>query len=133
MATRVARALPRLARAHSSWAAPAARTLHARPAAQGVEPLDTEPGRRPTASKDTLDTPFISDSVPLAEGVLGSVEEILLEVGQSVEEDEVIAVIDTAKVSLDVKATRSGVVSEILVAVGDEVKEEQSLYRLKSP
>mmetsp|Transcript_39467 Transcript_39467/g.84112 ORF Transcript_39467/g.84112 Transcript_39467/m.84112 type:complete len:117 (-) Transcript_39467:501-851(-) len=83
------------------------------------------------ALKDTLDTPFLSDSVPLAEGIIGSVEELLLEVGQAVDEDEVIAVIDTAKVALDVKASRSGIVLEVLVAVGDEVKEASPLYRLE--
>ena len=32
----------------------------------------------------TLNTPFISDTIPLAEGVLGTVEELLAEVGQSI-------------------------------------------------
>ena len=45
----------------------------------------------------TLDTPFISDTIPLAEGVLGTVEELLAEVGQSVVENEVIAVVETDK------------------------------------
>jgi hypothetical protein len=32
----------------------------------------------------TLDTPFISDTIPLAEGVLGTVEELIAQVGQPV-------------------------------------------------
>ena len=32
----------------------------------------------------TLDTPFISDTSPLAEGVLGTVEELIAQVGQPV-------------------------------------------------
>lgn len=32
----------------------------------------------------TLDTPFISDTIPLAEGVLGTVEELYAKVGQPV-------------------------------------------------
>ena len=46
------------------------------------------------SSAPTLDTPFISDSVPLPEGILGTVEELLLNVGDSVEEGEVIAVVE---------------------------------------
>ena len=41
----------------------------------------------------TLDTPFISDTIPLAEGVLGRVEEMLAEVGQAVDENEVAGVL----------------------------------------
>lgn len=121
-------------------------------------------------SARTLDTPYISDTIPLAEGVLGTVEELLAEVGQTVEENEVrahagcavlieqlfsakqichanemkicacavrslpaqvIAVVETDKVALDVKASQPGVIAEILVQVGDEVKEEQALYTLE--
>ena len=55
----------------------------------------------------------------------------MAEVGQSVEENEVVAVVETDKVSLDIKASRSGVVKEVLVSVGDEVKELQALYALE--
>ncbi len=79
----------------------------------------------------TLDTPFISDTVPLAEGLIGPLEELLLAPGDAVQKDDVIAVVDTAKVSLEVKATRSGVIEKVLVNVGDEVKECQPLYSLR--
>ena len=79
----------------------------------------------------TLDTPFISDTIPLAEGILGNIDSLLKEVGDSVEEDEVVAVVETDKVSLDVRAGRAGVVTEVLVSVGEEVKETQPLYVLE--
>ena len=79
----------------------------------------------------TLDTPFISDTIPLAEGTLGTVEELLLGIGQSVSENEVIAVVETDKVTLDIRASKGGVISGILVEVGDEVKEMQPLYDLE--
>ena len=79
----------------------------------------------------TLDTPFISDTIPLAEGILGHVEEMLCGVGQEVEENEVIAVVETDKVALDIRATRAGVIKEVLVQVGDEVKEQQPIYALE--
>ena len=84
-----------------------------------------------TRTLATLDTPFISDTIPLAEGTLGTVEELLAEVGQKVEEMEVVAVVETDKVSLDIKASQSGVIKAVLVSVGDEVKEKQPLYTLE--
>ncbi|KAL3902575.1 MAG: hypothetical protein SGPRY_012007 [Prymnesium sp.] len=78
----------------------------------------------------TLDTPFISDTVPLAEGVLGTVEELHCKVADEVKEMDVIAVIETDKVSIDVRANRSGTISGILVELGETVKERQPLYSL---
>lgn len=85
-----------------------------------------------TASTNTLDTPFISDTIPLAEGILGTVEELMLEVGDSVVENEVIAVVETDKVALDVKASKAGVIEAVLVNIGDEVKEQQPIYALRA-
>ena len=79
----------------------------------------------------TLNTPFISDTIPLAEGTLGHVEEIMAEVGQQVEENEVVAVVETDKVSLDIRASRGGVIHEVLVEVGEEVKEQQAIFTLE--
>ena len=62
---------------------------------------------------------------------MGDVEELFAEVGQSVAENEVVAVIETDKVTLDVKAGKAGVVSAVLVSIGDTVKERQPLYELQ--
>ena len=78
-----------------------------------------------------LRTPFISDTVPIPEGILGSIEELHLGPGDEVNEDDVIAVVETDKVSLDVKATHSGVVKAVLVEVGQTVKEEEAIYELE--
>ena len=82
------------------------------------------------AGPPVLRTPFISDTVPIPEGILGSIEELHLGVGDEVSEDDVIAVVETDKVSLDIKATRSGVVKAVLVEVGQTVKEEEAIYEL---
>ena len=84
------------------------------------------------ASPPVLRTPFISDTVPIPEGILGSIEELHLDVGDEVSEDDVIAVVETDKVSLDIKATRSGVVKAVLVEVGQTVKEEEAIYELEA-
>lgn len=80
--------------------------------------------------RKTLDTPFISDTVPLAEGILGTVEELCCKPGDEVKESDVIAVVETDKVSLDVRANRSGQIKGILVEIGEQVKERQPLYSL---
>ena len=86
---------------------------------------------RALSTRATLDTPFISDTIPLAEGVLGRIEELIAEPGQRVEENEVVAVVETDKVSLDIRATRAGVIHAVLVAVDDEVKERQPIFSLE--
>ena len=40
--------------------------------------------------------------------------------------------VETDKVSLDIKATRSGVVKAVLVEVGQTVKEEEAIYELEA-
>lgn len=106
-----------------------------RSAGSAAPPRALAAGRRLLSAggkSPTLDCPFISDTVPLAEGILGTVEELHGEIGQSVSENEVIAVVETDKVTLDIKASRSGIISAILVEVGDTVKELQPLYELEA-
>ena len=79
-------------------------------------------------STSTINAP--TWSLPLPEGVLGQVSDILCEVGSRVYVEEVVAIVETDKVSVDVKAQRSGVVRAILVGVGDDVKVRQPIYAL---
>ena len=67
--------------------------------------------------------------LPLQDGYLGTVTELWCKPGDSVvREEDIVAVIETDKVTVDVRATQSGVVTEILTSVGDEVKIRQPLY-----
>ena len=78
----------------------------------------------------TLDAP--TWSLPLPEGVLGTVEKLYCKVGSRVYESEVVAVIETDKVAVDVHAQRSGVITAILVDTGEEVKVRQPLYAVNT-
>ena len=75
----------------------------------------------------TLDMPRWG--TPIAHGVVGTVGEVLCNVGAHVESDEVVVIIETDKVSVDIRARRNGVVDAVLVDAGDEVSEGQPLYR----
>jgi pyruvate/2-oxoglutarate dehydrogenase complex dihydrolipoamide acyltransferase (E2) component len=69
--------------------------------------------------------------VPLADGILGEVEEISCAVGDVVNEGDPLVVIETHKASLFIKAEQFKRirVTEILVAVGQEVRECQPMVK----
>ena len=46
------------------------------------------------------------------------------------QENEVIAVVETDKVALDIRASHCGVVEHVLVTIGETVKERQALFSL---
>ena len=72
--------------------------------------------RRPLATH-VLNVPAMGDSI--TEGTVASVEKA---VGDAVAVDEIVAVIDTDKVSVDVRSDTAGVVQSLSVAVDDEVQ-----------
>ena len=71
--------------------------------------------------------------LPLADGVVGEVGEVLCGVGDAVRRDEVVVVVETDKVSVDIRAARDGVVAAVLSARGEEVSEGQPLMRFRPP
>ena len=114
----------------------------------------------PTPGARTLDAPFISDTMPLAEGIIGELGEILVDVGATVEENDVVAVIETEKAAINVKVLRthqimshtchlprpdfqpsprvtmcqancSGVIGAVLVELDEEIKEEMPMFELQ--
>lgn len=68
--------------------------------------------------------------LPLPENILGTVTELWCDKGSRVNAGEDVAVIETDKVAVDVKASHSGIVMEVLVNVGDEVKIRQPIYAI---
>lgn len=59
-----------------------------------------------------------------------AVVEVLVAVGDRIERDQTVVVIETDKTVLDIPAERAGVVSEVCVAVGDPAVSGMPLLRL---
>jgi pyruvate/2-oxoglutarate dehydrogenase complex dihydrolipoamide acyltransferase (E2) component len=53
--------------------------------------------------------------------------------GDSVKKGELLFVVETDKATMDVEATKSGVVAEILAEEGDTVPCNQTIARIKVP
>ena len=64
--------------------------------------------------------------------VTGSVWKVLVAVGDSVEADTPVILIESMKMEIPVLAPDSVVVTEILVSVGDAVSDGQSVVTIKS-
>ena len=54
-----------------------------------------------------------------------------MEVGQEVKQDEVIAVIETHKAAIDVKASHAGTVTSVYVEQDEEVYEVQPMFMIR--
>lgn len=85
----------------------------------------------PTPGASTLDAPFISDTMPLAEGVIGELGELCVAVGDQVSENDVVAVIETDKAAINVKASQSGVIAAILVEIDEPITECMPMFELR--
>jgi acetyl-CoA carboxylase biotin carboxyl carrier protein len=62
--------------------------------------------------------------------VTGTVWKVLVSAGQNVEADEVLVIVESMKMEIPIAAERSGQVSEIFVAEGDPVAEDQVVVHL---
>ena len=64
--------------------------------------------------------------------VTGSIWKVLVAVGDSVEADTPVVLIESMKMEIPVLAPDAGLVTEILVAVGDPVSEGQAVVALRT-
>ena len=122
------RARPRLSRGAPSFALdlPARRSALAPPSSVLLRTsgFKTSPV---TSHADTVAVPSMGDSI-----TEGSVAAVLKSPGDSVEMDEVIAQIETDKVTIDVRAPISGAVVDVLVKEGDSVVVGQGVCTLET-
>jgi acetyl-CoA carboxylase biotin carboxyl carrier protein len=64
--------------------------------------------------------------------VTGSIWKVLVAVGDTVEADTPVILVESMKMEIPVLAPDTGVVAEVLVAVGDPVSEGQAVITLKT-
>lgn len=64
--------------------------------------------------------------------ITGTVWKIEVEVGDEVEEDDEVVILESMKMEMPVESPEDGVVKEILVKEGDAVQEDQVLMILES-
>ena len=69
--------------------------------------------------------------VDLKTEITGSVWKILKTVGESVEEDEPVLVLESMKMEIPVSASEPGTIKELLVAEGDTVTDGAVVARLE--
>lgn len=61
----------------------------------------------------------------------GTIKEVLVHVGDTVQENEQIIMMEAMKMDIEVVAPQGGKVAEIMVAPGDSVKENQTVLRIE--
>ncbi len=66
----------------------------------------------------------------LGDGVTGLVTEILVKVGDTIEEEDILMIISTDKVDAEMPSDVAGTIEAILVSEGDEVKEGHLLVKI---
>lgn len=74
---------------------------------------------------NTIEVPTMGDSI-----TEGTIVELPVEPGEYVSEDDVVAVLETDKVSVDIRAPEAGVLVEILGEIDDVVEVGAGLYKL---
>lgn len=77
------------------------------------------------AAKQTIQLPTLGDSISE-----GTIVEWTVEIGQSVKTDQVIALIETDKVTIDIKAQTDGVIVQQFANVDDEIEVGADLYAI---
>lgn len=77
--------------------------------------------------KHVTKVPTMGDSI-----TEGTIVEWMAQVGQRVEEEDVVALIETDKVTVDIKATRAGVITQQFGAVDDEIEVGADLYEINT-
>ena len=77
------------------------------------------------AAKQTIQLPTLGDAI-----TEGTIVEWTVEIGQSVKTDQVIALIETDKVTIDIKAQTDGVIVQQFANVDDEIEVGADLYAI---
>lgn len=85
----------------------------------------TEPDNQQEATESVVKVPDVGEAEDI------TVTEILVKVGDSVEVDDSLVVLESDKASMEIPSTVAGEVVELLVKEGDEVNEGDALAKVK--
>lgn len=69
---------------------------------------------------------------PVLSPMLGKVWKLVAQVGQRVEEDETVLILEAMKMEIEVVAPASGTLVEVKVGVGDAVEADQELGTIET-
>jgi glutaconyl-CoA/methylmalonyl-CoA decarboxylase subunit gamma len=106
---------------------------HSAPAEQpGANPA-TETASPPPSVSERPSASIVatggSGAVPAP--MTGTIKEVLVHVGDTVQENEQIIMMEAMKMDIEVAAPRAGKVTEIMVGPGDNVRENQTVLRIE--
>ncbi|MFN4079275.1 MAG: 2-oxo acid dehydrogenase subunit E2 [Saprospiraceae bacterium] len=100
------------------------------PAGPSAPPAPATPQNKPASPKTETNANFVLHMPDMGENVTGKILEIKVKPGQTVQPDDLIAIVATDKVDAEVPAEKSGVVAEIFVKKGDEISGGSPLISL---
>jgi len=63
--------------------------------------------------------------------IAANVWKIEVAVGDTVEADQTLAILESMKMEIPVEAPKAGVVAEIMIAEGETIGEDQALFRIE--
>ncbi len=83
-----------------------------------------------TTQKEIVDTVPATGGEPIGAPLSGNIWKVMVSMNQQVSEGDVLVILEAMKMETEIKAARSGVVTEISVKEGDAVKVGQALVSL---
>jgi len=84
----------------------------------------------PAAAKEIVTEVPVTSGEPIGAPLSGNIWKVMVSMNQKVNEGDVLVILEAMKMETEIKAARSGVVTEISVKEGDSVKVGQALVSL---
>ncbi len=99
---------------------------------ESESPLQTLVSALTTGTIRKVTPPSVSrDKNVLPSPITGKVAEIRVSVGDKVDSNTIVAVLEAMKTQVEIKADRQGIIKEIFVNKGDVVKQGDPILRFK--
>lgn len=95
--------------------------------ADGETSIEAAPVAAPRVSAGAV---VGAGTVPITAGLAGTIHQVLVAVGDKVEEGQVVCILEAMKMETEVRASSSGTVGSVAIGVGDAVSVGQELMTL---